>query len=817
MKKIKPIDIKRVDPNLDVGLTNEQVEARKKAKLINKIKKTSGKSYIEIIFRNIINFYNIFLAIVAILLIYGEMYWSLFFVIVYLCNLGIGLFQDIKARKLLSKLQLVTQSKIEVIRDGLKVEIPTDELVLDDIAIIKNSHQIPSDAIILKGTIGVNESMLTGESLTIYKDKDCLVYAGSYVTSGEAIIKIIRVGKENYINKMEHIARDKKATKSRLKRSLDALFRIISFLVLIVTILIVVGQWNDFVYHFQDTVGSFAGSLVAMIPAGLYLLTSVTLTVGVINLARKRAMIQDFYSIEMLARSNVLCLDKTGTITDGTMKVKEVIALNGNSRARIDLIIANLLNATKDSNATATALKEAFDYKPTEVANYVCPFNSENKYSFATFSRSTYILGAIECLDVYDKEAMLEKIKKYLQEGLRVLILAKANSKQTGKSIKGKSEVMAMIILEDHIKDDAAETIKWFQDNDVKVRVISGDNAITVSQIAKKVNIKDAYKFVSLEGKTNEEIKELAKEYVVFGRVTPEQKEILVQSFEDNGDVVAMTGDGVNDILALRIADCSIAMANGSDAAQNVSQLVLLDSNFSSLPAVVAEGRRVVNNIQRTSSLFSIKTLFAIVLSIIFAVSSFFTKASYPFLPNHLYLWEITVIGIGSFFVALEPNKELIKGSFLSNVAKKVLPGAFMMLAGVGAIYLLGFLQNNQILYTGMFNDTIFVTMCTLLFAILGLATFFNICIPFSKYRLAVFIGIVTLNVLILAFAAFLEYSYGFTQLLSIELSALMPIHYVELIIISLGLIAIYLVITYIIDVLSSKPIKEDKKDDKNI
>ena len=367
MKKIKPIDIKRVDPNLDVGLTNEQVEARKKAKLINKIKKASGKSYIEIIFRNIINFYNIFLAIVAILLIYGEMYWSLFFVIVYLCNLGIGLFQDIKARRLLSKLQLVTQSKIEVIRDGLKVEIPTDELVLDDIAIIKNSHQIPSDAIILKGTIGVNESMLTGESLTIYKDKDCLVYAGSYVTSGEAIIKIIRVGKENYINKMEHIARDKKATKSHLKRSLDALFRIISFLVLIITILTVVGQWNDFMYRFQDTVGSFAGSLVAMIPAGLYLLTSVTLTVGVINLARKRAMIQDFYSIEMLARSNVLCLDKTGTITDGTMKVKEVITLNGNSRARIDLIIANVLNATKDSNATATALKEAFDYKPTEV------------------------------------------------------------------------------------------------------------------------------------------------------------------------------------------------------------------------------------------------------------------------------------------------------------------------------------------------------------------------------------------------------------------------------------------------------------------
>ena len=404
MKKIKPIDIKRVDPNLDVGLTNEQVEARKKAKLINKIKKTSGKSYIEIIFRNIINFYNIFLAIVAILLIYGEMYWSLFFVIVYLCNLGIGLFQDIKARKLLSKLQLVTQSKIEVIRDGLKVEIPTDELVLDDIAIIKNSHQIPSDAIILKGTIGVNESMLTGESLTIYKDKDCLVYAGSYVTSGEAIIKIIRVGKENYINKMEHIARDKKATKSRLKRSLDALFRIISFLVLIVTILTVVGQWNDFVYHFQDTVGSFAGSLVAMIPAGLYLLTSVTLTVGVINLARKRAMIQDFYSIEMLARSNVLCLDKTGTITDGTMKVKEVIALNGNSRARIDLIIAKSMS--RFARNTLDTLTYIRDLKARGVE---CFFQKENIYTFD--SKGELLITIMSSLAQEESRSISENVK----------------------------------------------------------------------------------------------------------------------------------------------------------------------------------------------------------------------------------------------------------------------------------------------------------------------------------------------------------------------------------------------------------------------
>lgn len=813
MKKKKLDNVVRVQTDIDFGLSSEQVQERIDKKAINITKKTAGKSYAEILVRNIINFYNIFLAIIAFLLIYGEMYWSLFFIVVYAANLGIGLYQDLKARYLLSKLQLVTQAKVEVIRNGEKKEISTEELVLDDVCIIKNSQQVPADSIILKGNIGVNESMLTGESLTIYKDKDCILYAGSYVTSGEAYIRINKVGKDNHINKMEKSAREKKASKSHLKKSLDALFKMISVLIFIITILTLVGKWDDFVNDFQHTVGPFAGSLIAMIPAGLYLLTSVSLTVGVINLAKRHAMVQDLYSIEMLARSNVLCLDKTGTITDGTMKVKEVINLSNTTRSRIDLIIANIINATNDSNATAKALKEYFNFAPTEIATYVCPFNSENKYSFATFSRSTYALGAVECLDIDKKEQLLNKIKIYLQEGLRVLVVAKANSKQTGKSIKGKVEPLALIILEDHIKEDAAKTIKWFQDNDVNVKVISGDNALAVSQIAKKVNIKNADKFISLEGKSDEEVRALAKEYTVFGRVSPEQKELIIESLEKNGDVVAMTGDGVNDILALRKADCSIAMANGSDAAQNVSQLVLLNSDFSSLPSVVAEGRRVVNNIQRTSSLFLIKTLFAIVLSTIFVILSFYGSATYPFLTNHLYLWEFTVIGVGSFFIALEPNTELIRGNFLTNVAKKVLPGAAMMLFSVGLVYFLRYLQDSGIVFTAIFDNTVFVTMCTIIFAILGLATFYNICIPFSKYRILIFSGTVFLNILGLSLAAFLEYEYGFTKLFAIKLDALLPVHYVEIIAISISLIAIYALITYIINVLSSKQ-KEKKEDD---
>lgn len=805
----KETTITQYNPNIDYGLNDEEVKSRQDDHLTNKTKKIIGKSYPEIFIKNLCTFYNILLCIIAVLLIYGEMYFSLFFIVVYLANLVIGLYQDIKARRLLNKLQLITQAKVSVLRNGKISEIYVDDIVLDDIVILKASNQVPADGVLLDSTLGVNNSILTGESQTVYLNKGDTILSGSYITSGSAKVRIIRVGKDNYVNQLEKNARKKKASKSRLKKDLDNLFRVIGTIVITVSILTFVFQWNDLLTNFRNTIGPIAGSLVSMIPAGLYLLSSVTLTVGVINLYKKRTMVQDFYALEMLARSNSLCLDKTGTITDGTMNVVDLVLIdNKYKKEQIELLIANIIESTKDENATAKALKKAFPFEGIETANYVSSFNSDNKYSFVTFKKDTYALGAIDGMNASNKQKISSLIKDYASSGKRVLVLAKAKERQLdGTVLKSQVDVIAIIVLEDHIKEDAKETIKWFQDNGVKVRVISGDDALTVSQIARRVDIKNASDYISLLGLNNEEVKEAALKYTVFGRVTPEQKEILIDTLKQNGDTVAMTGDGVNDILALRKADCSIAMANGSDAAKNVSQLVMLDSDFSSLPSVVAEGRRVINNLQRTCSLFLVKTMFAMFLSIVYLILGFFIKdVQYPFLTNHLYLWEFTVIGLGSFFVALEPNKELLKGNFITNILKGAIPGAVMMLLAVSCVYLLQYLHNEEILHvlnSREFTNETFVSMSFLLFSILSLATLFDVCIPFSKYRLIVFLSMCAINVLGIVLALILEYCADFTSLFAIHFKSLGEGHYLETFIIIACLLVLYYFINKSITLIS--------------
>lgn len=810
-RKLKPEEVKRIDANPDLGLNDQQVQERFDAGLTNHVKKIFGKSYVEIFVGNICTIYNLILVIIAALLIYAKLYWSLLFLVVYGANLAIGLFQDLRARYLLSKMHIVTQPMIDVIRNSKKTTIPTSDIVLDDIIILQNGIQIPVDAILIDGTIGVNESILTGESLTVYKERSAMAYAGSYITSGKARARVLRIGKDNYINSLETKARDNKKTTSQLKKSLDRSFWIIALIVVPLTILVFFANAKSLANNFKATVETIAGAIIAMIPAGLYLLASVSLTVGVINLSKKRTMVQDMYSLEMLARSTTLCLDKTGTITDGTMLVKELVTLNNRHRDEVELLIANIQAATKDDNATAKAIKKAFSFEATEKPIQVCPFNSENKYSFATFRSGTYVMGALECIDAIDKDTILKKVKLYQQDGLRVIVVGKAQDKQkNNKKLEGKVDILALVVLQDNIKPDAEKTIAWFQDNDVTIRVISGDNAITVSQIANRVKIKNADKFISLEGKTIDEVKKIAKDYVVFGRVSPEQKEALITALKEAGETVAMTGDGVNDILALRKADCSIAMANGADAAKSVSQLVMLDSNFSSLPAVVAEGRRTINNIQRTSSLFLMKTVFAMVLTFAFTINKFCGGPFYPFSTNNLYLWEFSVIGLGSFFIALEPNSEIIKGNFLKNVMIKVLPGSCMMMAGVGIFYMMYHFQTAGIMYTGIFNRQIFVTMCSIFFSIGAIATLYRVCSPFSIYRLIVLIGACLINILGIGFAALMEFGFGSTSLFMISLGSLLPVNYLEIAVVSIALIGVYLTVTYIVDLTLIK--KEEVK-----
>ncbi len=803
----------QVDP--DKGLTLEEVLDRKNNHLTNYVKKTAGKSYKEIFLKNIVSFFNILLLIIAVLLIIGKKYTSLFFVVIYLANLIIGIYQDLKAKRLLSKLQLITQPEVRVIRQGKELTIKVDDIVLDDILIVENGNQICADAIIVSGEVGLNESALTGESQVVYKKEGDQIYSGSYVVSGTVKVRVNHVGKDNYVNTLTDAAKKTKATTSEVKKSLDWMFKIIGGMVIAVAILSVIVNWNDLINNFQTAIGPIAGSLVSMIPAGLYLLSSVTFTVGVLSLAKKRTLVQELYSIEALARSTILCLDKTGTITDGTMKVVNVDVIGNYSKADIEMILANHVEATHDNNATGKALKEEFTYQATQTPKYVCPFASENKYSFVTYPNATFALGALDFMDATNKEEAHRKVVEYAAQGYRVLALAKAHNLETGKKINGRVDVIALVVLQDHIKEDAASTIAWFKENDVKIRVISGDDPVTVSHIARKVGIDGAEKYISLSGLSDAEIKEKALNYTVFGRVTPEQKALLVDIFKNSGDkknkeVVAMTGDGVNDILALKKADCSITMANGSQAAQNVSQLVMLDSNFGSLPSVVAEGRRIVNNLKRTSSLFLVKTAFAATLSLIFIITKLAGGSAFPFNTNNLYLWEFVIIGVGAFFSSLEPNAEIIKGHFLANVLKSALPGATTVLVAVGAIYFLYIGQTGGWLYTAVYDNQTVITMCTLLLATIPYAHFFTICSPFSKYRKFVFGLCLFLTAAGIGLMYLLE-PY-FSELFMVYPRELDPLNYVEMFVIAVGIIGIYLFIINMIRIFQTYPKEEKKK-----
>lgn len=786
------------DPN--VGLSNKQVELRIASKLTNRTKKTIGKSCFQIIFTNIFTFFNLLLAVIAALLIYAHRYTSLFFAGVYILNIAIGLYQDFKAHYLLSKLQILVEPHIIVIREGKKINISTNDIVRDDIVVLKSGNQISADGIIVDGEIGVDESLLTGEARPVFKKAGDEIFSGSYVFNGTAKVRVVRVGKENYANGLQENARAIRAKNSKLQGSLKLLFKILGIVVSVVGIITLIVRFDEFQNNFRYVTGTFSGSMVAMIPAGLYLLTSISFTVGVINLSKKRTLVQEFYSLEMLARSTMLCLDKTGTITDGKMTVKELKNISSMDIKEIELLIANIVHATKDQNATAETLLKAYPYEQTDKPSEVISFDSYNKFSGATFKKGTFVIGAIENLNIQSKNALLSEADQYVSKGYRVLVLAKASGAIKDRKIDGSMKAIALIIIEDHVREDAKEIFQWFYDNDVKIRVISGDNAKAVAEVASRAGIRDTAHYISLESMPLEEVRKVALNYTVFGRVSPEQKEVLIDEFKKAKEVVAMTGDGINDILALKKADCSIAMASGADAAKNVAQLVLLDSNFSVLPSVVAEGRRVVNNVQRSSSLFLMKTIFAIFLSVFFLFVSIGTNLGYPFLPNHFYLWEITVIGFGALFLAIEVNADPINKKFLRNVFEKAIPGAIAMILSVLSVYLIYIAD-----VTG--NEKIIVSMSAVIMALFPLILFYEVARPFTKYRAIVFAGLIFMNLFTL-----LGVSLSDTQLLEIDFSLLAAHNYVQIVLIMAIFAALYVGVNRIVEIIKNR----GKKDDKN-
>lgn len=750
-KKDKTIEIERFNPQVKAGLSYDQVLKRQEEKLVNVVESKNTKTYRAIIFGNLFSFFNLLCLLVAGALISVGAWGDCLFMFIVLANTLIGMIQEIKAKKTIEKISLVSSPTALVIRNKMESKIPVSELVLDDIIILQTGKQICADSIVLEGTVEVNESLLTGESVAVKKTKGDILYSGSFVVGGKCYARVDKVGNDTYTARLAAQAKQYKKPKSELMGTLNTIITIIGIIIIPLSILMFKNNY-DLLGNNNSTaeiIRRTAGSMIGMIPAGMFLLTSMALAVGVIKLAKKRTLVQDLYSIEMLARADVLCLDKTGTITDGTMKVNNVIQIKTDMKHTLDHLIGSMLTALDDNNQTSRALITHFGYSKDMTASHVLPFNSTRKMSGVTFTNGeTYVFGAPEYV-LKTKNAQVDNlVKTYASKGFRVLLFAQCDGTLKDDKIPPKREPVAIVVIEDHIREDAMETIAWFKENGVDIKIISGDNPITVSEVSRRVGVENADRYISLEGLSQQQVIDAADNYTIFGRVSPEQKCILVKALKAKGHKVAMTGDGVNDILALKEADCSVAMASGSEATRLVSNLVLLDSNFSSMPSVVAEGRRVINNIQKSSSLFLMKTIYTILLSIFYIIIG----QLYPFTTRQVLLLETLVIGVPSFFLALQPNNEKIKGKFLSNLLSKSLPGALILFINVIACYLFDL---------ALGTDGQFQTMASLSITFVGLLVLFRLCKPFDVFRGIMFACMVTLCVAILSvksWASFFEY-----------------------------------------------------------
>ncbi len=727
-KQDKIID--RFEVNAHQGLNDEQVRAHAEQKLINNTKQKTSKSYFRIFFDNIFTFFNMLWLGIFIALMVVKSYENLFFIIVIVSNIFIAIFQEIRSKITVEKLSLVTSPKVTVVRNGEEIEVLSNEIVLDDIIVLASGNQIPADCILLEGLVDVNESLLTGESKAVKKQKDSELLAGSFLTSGKCYARVVKVGNDCYIQSIAKAAKKFKQPNSTLFRDLKRIIRWIGIAIVPIGTLVfcnnyfwaktVGGGPASSVGNVAESVSATCGSLVGMIPAGMFLLISIALTVGVIKLAEKKTLVQDIYSIEMLARSNILCLDKTGTITDGTMHVKEVIPYNNTSENIINLAISSIFNAQQSQNTTARALIQHFDMDKKWDPTYNIAFSSERKYTATSFKdHGTFAIGAKEYIKAKSTKEIDEAIKLGASQGFRVLVLAHSEKQLIEDKLPTDLKIISIILIEDTIRPDAAKTIKWFKENDVQIKIISGDDPQTVSFIAGRVGVENYDKFINLEGMPLEDVAKIANDYTVFGRVSPEQKHTIIKTLKKN-NVVAMTGDGVNDTLALKEADCSIAMADGSEVARNISHLVLLNSNFSSLPKVVEEGRQVVNNVQKSSTLFLMKTILTILLSI-FVIA---IQTKYPFQPKNMFLLDFFIIGISSFFLALLPNKDLIRGNFIPSVLKKAVPYGLIMFGGIVTVLLLGKFN--------ILDAEETVSLATIVLTAIGLVNLIFLCYPFT-------------------------------------------------------------------------------------
>ena len=732
------------------GLSTEEVELRKKQGFINKTQKKVTKSIWQILIDNLFTFFNFIYIVIVILMANANLPYSNFlFLVPVVSNVVIGIVSDIRARIAVDKLKLITDPKVRGVRNGQEIDIETEQLVLHDIVIYQTGDQIATDGVLIDGYASIDESLVTGESEKIRKVPGDKVLSGTVVVSGKIYVRVTSVGIANYAEGLQDEAKKFNRPKSEIKRSTLDIFYVTG------TVAVVMGlamtfiwaaklNWNITFNDYQDFIKNLSGSLVAMIPAGLYLLTSLTLTVGVLNLANKHMNVQELYCIEMLARVDTICFDKTGTLTDGNLGIEKVYNYSSNlSDEALCSYIASIVKATGDENATAKAISAAFT--PLEIeATEKIPFDSEKKYSAATFGEEgTFAIGAYGFVDALDKDFASNKLHELMEAGFRVLAVYWSQKPIKNEKLPAKLELIGLLGISDTIKPDAKANIEWFKSNGVDIKIISGDDPVTVKEIAKRVGVENADNYINMQTVEDSEIPNIVNQYSVFGRVTPEQKSLLVKAMQAQGHKVAMTGDGVNDILALKSADCSIAMASGSSATRSSAHIISVDNDFSKLPDVVAEGRRVINNLQRTASLFLCKNLFAIIVSAIFLISMVAGGPSYPFETRNMLIWEFVSIGVGGFFLALQPASKRLKGGFMEGVMSHAIPAGLAEVLCVATIYL-----------AALFAPT-FVsleeaqTMSVIAFTVISLLSFLIICCPLDLYRGTVFVASTLVSLLI--------------------------------------------------------------------
>lgn len=730
------IETTRYTPDYRKGLTSQQVQEHRLHGWTNIAVDPPAKTTKDIIRENTFTYFNLIFAVLGVLLCLVGSFRNLTFLPVVIINTMIGIIQEVRAKNVLEKMNMLHAPHAKVVRDGKLFQVDSEDLVIDDIVIFRAGNQICADAVVVAGEVQVNESLLTGESDEVTKRKGDHLMSGSFVVSGQCHSRLENVGEDSYISKLTLEAKVmEEGEQSEMIRSLDKLVKCVGIAIIPIGIILFVQSFYFNQDPFRSSVTAMVAAVIGMIPEGLYLLATVALAVSSMRLAKQQVLLHDMKSIETLARVNVLCVDKTGTITENTMSVNQAVETLDYQKDKekyppLKEMIGDFAASMTADNATMEAIKSYFTETSGKKSVSMTSFSSAVKYSSVTYEDGAYVLGAPEMVLRDDFILYEAEIEKFTQKGYRVLVFGEYDGTIDGKALTGKVTPLGYIMLSNPIRDKAKETFSYFAEQGVAIKVISGDNPLTVSEVAGQAGIEGAQNYVDARTlQTEEEIAAAVEKYTVFGRVTPDQKRQFVKALKDAGNTVAMTGDGVNDVLALKDADCSIAMASGSDAAAQAAQVVLLESDFACMPSVVLEGRRVVNNIQRSASLFLVKNIFSFLLSIFSAVF----MITYPLEPSQVSLISMFTIGIPAFFLALEPNKSRIEGHFLTNVLLKALPAGLTDVLAVGALVMCG-----QIF--GLPGEDI-ATAATMLLAIVGFMILYKISQPMNPLRVTVWIG----------------------------------------------------------------------------